>query len=84
MPFMSSVSYRDVVTIDPGDKIVDPFVRHSAICAKPHQMGRYPEAKALYIRSLDVDPSVGNAHLNLGNIAFREQQWMEGVYHYER
>lgn len=50
----------------------------------PRQTGRYPEAKDLYTRALKVNPGNGNAHLNLGNIAFRTADWMEGVARYER
>ncbi|CAN0429229.1 unnamed protein product, partial [Ectocarpus sp. 8 AP-2014] len=48
------------------------------------QLGRYPEAKNLYTRAVGLDPSMGNAHLNLGNIAFRQANWTEGILCYER
>ncbi|CAM9939632.1 unnamed protein product, partial [Laminaria digitata] len=47
------------------------------------QFGRYPEARNLYVRSLEVNPSLGNAHLNIGNIAFRAGRWEEGISRYD-
>ncbi|CAM9926309.1 unnamed protein product, partial [Ectocarpus sp. 12 AP-2014] len=48
------------------------------------KLGRYPEAKNLYTRAVGLDPSMGNAHLNLGNVAFRQANWTEGILCYER
>ena len=48
------------------------------------QFGRYPEARNLYVRSLEANPSMGNAHLNIGNIAFRAGRWEEGISRYDR
>ncbi|CAM9888575.1 unnamed protein product, partial [Ectocarpus sp. 4 AP-2014] len=48
------------------------------------KLGRYPEAKNLYTRAVGLDPPMGNAHLNLGNIAFRQANWTEGILCYER
>lgn len=50
----------------------------------PQQLGRYSEAKDLYLQALRGKPSMGNAHLNLGNIAFRMDNWTETIFRYER
>lgn len=48
------------------------------------QLGRYLEARYLYDHALKLDPSLGNAHLNIGNIAFRWGNWTEAIFRYER
>eukprot|EP00903_Cladosiphon_okamuranus_P011215 g10582.t1 len=48
------------------------------------ELRRNSEATELYIRALRLDPSMGNAHLNIGNIAFRSGNWAEGIFRYER
>lgn len=55
-----------------------------AIPPLARQFGRYPEARMLYVRSLEINPSMGNAHLNIGNIAFRAGHWEEGISRYHR
>lgn len=48
------------------------------------QVGRLSEAKDLYERSLVGNPNLGNAHLNLGNIAFRTGDITGAVESYQR
>eukprot|EP00752_Nemacystus_decipiens_P012726 g11275.t1 len=48
------------------------------------ELRRNSEARDLYLRALTLDPSMGRAHLNIGNIAFRSGNWAEGKLRYEK
>ncbi|CAM9108296.1 unnamed protein product, partial [Scytosiphon promiscuus] len=48
------------------------------------KLGRYSEARNLFLQALAVNPSLGEAHLDLGNIAFRWDNLTEAISRYER
>eukprot|EP00903_Cladosiphon_okamuranus_P006818 g6643.t4 len=48
------------------------------------ELRRNSEATDLYSRALRLDPSLGDAHVQIGNIAFQSGNWTEAIRRYER
>jgi arylsulfatase A-like enzyme len=63
-----------------GARSADPFVGLATACA---QLGRVGEAEAALEQALEVDPSSGQAHYNLGEIARSRGEKERASAHYE-